>query len=341
MQITNKQQIVAHKNTIQGEKVVGASNGRAKVSLSKGFSSTPAATFKNSTKDDYDASTLNPLQKRVLSLQEQITNLNSDDKMESDTKSNLLKPLQEELESVQEQMLKQQKTSTADISSETVGKNEITAVAENTDKLETQELDSLCTVIAQGSTLQVKCSSPVKSSPTTVIRSEKQDLDWYNWDWYSSQDYKDRVTEMREKGYTNEQIYDFTHIVTTPEFEMHEHIDEIKNMVKDVCDKNGFDYYERRGHMPDMEAILKKNGKKAYEALNQVFSNFEKTIWLQGSKDRQGFSDFIKKFGLQGDQGTQDFSSTHNGGFDGTIWEVLIPPSADPNKSRDPLSFIK
>ncbi|MBP2633650.1 MAG: hypothetical protein H6Q70_4278, partial [Firmicutes bacterium] len=144
MQITNKQQIVAHKNTIQGEKVVGASNNKVQESKGKGFSSTPAAIFKNSTKDDYNISTLNPLQKRVLSLQEQITNLNSDDKMESDTKSNLLNSLQKELAETQEEMLKQQEeASVGDGSSKASTQSEVAATTENTDKSAVQQQVSL------------------------------------------------------------------------------------------------------------------------------------------------------------------------------------------------------
>ncbi len=301
MQITNKQQIVAHKNAIQGEKVVGTSNNKVQEKTGKGFSSTPAALFKNSTKDDYDTSTLNSSQKRILSLQEQIANFNGDEKMENDTKSNLLKPLQEELASVQEEMLKQQE--------------DALAVKTNNKDLE-------------------YCKHVYKEGCDGCI-------DYTNPDYYKDQDFKDFVSECYKESYTDEQIYGFTHIVTAPEIEMGSHIWEIKDMVKDVCAKYGFNYYERRGHMPDMEAILKENGKAAYEALNQVFSEFEKNIWQQGSKDREGFSAFQRKLGEQGLQNGQDVSSSHNGGFSGTIWEVLIPPSADPNKSRDPLSFIK
>ncbi len=325
MQITNKQQIVAHKNTIQGEKVVGASNGRAKVSLSKGFSSTPAATFKNSTKDDYDASTLNPLQKRVLSLQEQITNLNSDEKMDNDTKNSQLKSLQEELESVQEQMVKQQEDAPiTDTSPQIDSKDEATVTTENTDtdkinSTENNDKSAEQQQVSFGKTLQMKSSSPVKSSSAMAIYSEEQD-------WYSSQEYKDLVEKWRKEGYTDEQIYYDTHVVEAPGGVMGDHMHEITGIVKDVCDKYGFDYYERRGHEPDMEAILKKNGKKGksiYEAMSQAFSDFEKTIWQQTAKDREGFS------------------FTHDNGYEGAIWKIIIPSSADPNKSRDPLSFIK
>jgi len=301
MQITNKVKNVDYSNTRQSAKVTGGSNSKVQTSTGKGGGSTPAAMFKNSTKDDYDTSTLNPLQKRVLSLQEQITDINSDDKMESETKNNLLNSLQEELASVQDEMLKQQEDTLAI-------------------KTDNKDLEYRKHVYKDG------CDGCI---------------DYTNPDYYEDQDFKDLVAECRKEGYTDEQIYGFTHIVTAPELEMGAHISKIKDMVKDVCDKYGFDYYERRGHEPDMEAILKKNGKKAYEALNQVFSDFERTLWQQGSKDREGFSSFQRKLGEQGLQNGQDVSSSHNGGFSGTIWEVLIPPSADPNKSRDPLSFIK
>jgi hypothetical protein len=134
------------------------------------------------------------------------------------------------------------------------------------------------------------------------------------------------VEEMRKKGYTDEQVYGITHLVEAPEWVMRDHMHKITDIVKDVCDKYGFDYYERRGHEPDMEAILKKNGnngKAIYEAMSQAFSDFEKTIWKQSAKDREGFS------------------FTHDNGYEGAIWEMIIPPSPDPKKSRDPLSFIK
>jgi len=209
-------------------------------------------------------------------------------------------------------MLKQQEeASVGDGSSKASTQSEVAATTENTDKSAVQQQVSL------GGTPQMKSSSPVKSSSATTVSEEQ--------DWYSSQYYKDLVAEYRKEGYTDERIYYGTHLGKALEIEMGSHIWEIKDMVKDICDKNGFDYYERPGHVPDMEAILKKNGTKGksiYEAMNQAFSNFEKTIWQQTAKEREGFS------------------FTHDNGFEGTIWEVLIPPSADPNKSRDPLSFI-
>lgn len=292
MQITNKVKNVAYSNTRQSAKVTGGSNSKVQTSTVKGFVSTPAAMFKNSTKDDYDTSTLNPLQKRVLSLQEQITDLNSDEKMEKDTKDGLLKPLQEELASVQEQMLKQQEDApVTDISQKPDSKDEVKATTENNDNSAVQQL------------------LPCRDTLTLGVVFTGKDI----------------VAEMRKEGYTDEQIYYSTHVVKVPELEMADHIWKINDMIKDICDKNGFDYYERPGHMPDMEAILKKNGTKGksiYETMNQTFSNFEKTIWQQTAKEREGFS------------------FTHDNGYEGAIWKIIIPPSADPNKSRDPLSFI-
>lgn len=306
MKVTNKAQVGNHKHIVQEAKVVGASNSKVQANLSEGFSSTPAAIFKSSTKDDYNTSTLNPLQKRVLSLQEQITNLNSDEKMDNDTKNSQLEPLQEELASVQEQFLKQQEDAlVTDISQKTDNKGLVAGYSQH--------------VYKDG------CDGCI---------------DYTNPDYYKDQDYKDFVSECYKEGYTDEQIYGFTHIVTAPEIEMGSHIWEINDMVKDICDKNGFNYYERPGHMPDMEAILEENGIAAYEAMNRAFSDFEKNIWLQGSKDREGFSVFQRKLREQGLQSDQKVPSTNNGGFGGSIWKILIPPSPDPNDTQDPLKFI-
>lgn len=268
MQVTNKAQIVVQNNTNQGEKVVGAINSKTQESTGKGFSSNPAAIFKNSTKDDYDTSTLNPLQKRVLSLQEQMTNLNSDEKMDNDTKSSQLKSLQEEFESVQEQMLKQQQ--------ETFG--------------EDTRLDTELNMYGHEVGKDLLENLPREKSADWNMYGHTIDLTDPNY--YQSQDYKELVEQLRKDGKTDDEIYECTHSITLSDWKMDGKIErQVGDIVKDVCAQYGFDYYERLGHRPKMEGILQGNGMKAYEVLSQVFSDYERDIWEARSRREAEFSE--------------------------------------------------
>lgn len=299
MQITNTAQTVIHNNTRQGAKVVGVSNSNAQTSTGKGFISTPAAVFKNSTKDDYDTSTLNPLQKRVLSLQEQITNINSDEKMEKDTKNNLLKPLQEELGSVQEQILKQQEEApVTDINQKTDNKEEATVTVENNNKSVAQQLLSWRDMFTKGSALTL--TEKVSGTTICVGGQEFQDM---------------LIAQWRKEGKTNAEIYQSTHLQESMGMEFFDHFYEIRDIVKNVCDNYGFDYYEQRNGAPDMEAILKKGGgKAAYKAMSQAFSDFDRTLRQQRSLKSQEYStgeySFISQ--LQKDSGINIVSAENN-----------------------------
>lgn len=65
---------------------------------------TPAATYKQSTSNDYAGKKLNPVQKNILQLQDQIKSIKTNDKMDSETKDDLIKSLNSQIADLQKSL---------------------------------------------------------------------------------------------------------------------------------------------------------------------------------------------------------------------------------------------
>ncbi len=73
-----------------------------------------AAVFKQSTLEDYDANTLNPIQKGILNIQKQIESLQNNKDIDKTTKDDLLKQLNSQLEEMQKELTSSQQLNATD-----------------------------------------------------------------------------------------------------------------------------------------------------------------------------------------------------------------------------------